>query len=303
MDGRRLAQVCSSAMALCCASTGCATIIHGTHQNLYIDSTPDQVRVTVEPGGLEIVTPGCVRVERGGVHRLRFDHPDYEPRVETVYPQAGGLTLLNVPFGGLLGILLDQHTGAAFEPFPNPIDVQLVPRGAPAVATSEAGTDSVDSAQTRVVFFDTSDAGGATAGRAIRVRLDDVHVGTVARGGRLEVSVPSGLHRLLLERRDMLEYVDEYDLMLDREEVYVRVYRRGFSTRFERFEEPPSALSARESAGVASVRVDAALARPDWAVRRRVARSQGDRRFECTRAYDEDLDALASPRPGSPQRQ
>ncbi|MEZ4331479.1 MAG: hypothetical protein R3F35_06980 [Myxococcota bacterium] len=86
------------------ATSGRATLIDGTHRSLEVDSTPDRMRVTVEPGGLELVPPGCGRVERNAVHRLRFDPPDYEPPVETVYRQSGGLTLLNLPTFGLVGI-------------------------------------------------------------------------------------------------------------------------------------------------------------------------------------------------------
>ena len=229
-----------SACLLALAADGCATIVQGTTETLVVESTPPGARVTIEPGGLEVVTPGEVVLERGSKYRLRFERDGFEPTVDEVFPQADGTTAGNLVVGGIIGLNHDLESGAAFGLFPNPVHVHLSPIPVGANAPK-------DKAAARIVFFNTSNPAHADR-NAVAVALDGRHLATLAPYGQVGVAVSPGLHSLRLRHREVMVFDDEYELEIASGITYIAVFSRAFSTKFERLDAPPDGFSESEPA-------------------------------------------------------
>jgi hypothetical protein len=128
------AVVCSSAL-----SGSCATIIHGSSQDLAISSNPSGATVTVDgqPAGK---TPVIAKLGRGDTHKIRIELPGYEPYETAVTKSVSGWVWGNVLFGGLIGLAVDAISGGLY--YLNPEQVQgemrksdTEPNAVPAKAT------------------------------------------------------------------------------------------------------------------------------------------------------------------------
>ncbi|MBK7948444.1 MAG: PEGA domain-containing protein [Deltaproteobacteria bacterium] len=228
------------ALAANLASTGCASFLFGDTDRVSVESIPAGARVTVEPGGQTLWTPDSILLRSGELHRLTFELEGYEPRVEEVAPQQSAAILGNLLFGGIIGIWVDRRSGAAYRLFPNPVRVAL-----------EAGTDDdgENPSLTRIAFFNVTPV-HAVGGRAlIAVELDDLLAGTIERNRSLELDVEPGAYRLRLRHRDLFLYEDEYELVVGDEPMYIEVFSRMLSTRFQQVDRPPDGFAGSESPG------------------------------------------------------
>jgi hypothetical protein len=116
-------------------ATGCATMVHGTRQTVEITSTPPGSTATIQPGDKTLVTPGSATLERKGAYVVRVTHDGYRPANGYIDRDVSGARWGNIGFGGVIGLLIDQENGAAYELTPDPLDVRLEPLEAPAPAT------------------------------------------------------------------------------------------------------------------------------------------------------------------------
>lgn len=107
---------------------GCATIIHGTKQNIAFNSNPSGAKVIVK--GMEKgKTPTVISLPRGETNIvIRFEKEGYEP-VEVMMNRSvdwvivgGGNCLI---FGGILGLAIDFATGAAYTLSPSEVNAVL----------------------------------------------------------------------------------------------------------------------------------------------------------------------------------
>jgi hypothetical protein len=108
---------------------GCASIIHGTRQNVAINSTPSGVKVTKQ--GVHIgTTPAVVELKRGNKHIvLRFEKDGYEPIEIAMTNKVSGWIVGNILFGGIIGLVIDFITGGAYNLTPEEINAIMQKEG------------------------------------------------------------------------------------------------------------------------------------------------------------------------------
>lgn len=109
--------------ALLCL-TGCATLIHGTDEEIAISSDPSSAAVEVDgrPVG---ETPTTAILERGQSYTIRIYHEGYEPHKEVLrngWSLWVGVNILNF---FLPGLLVDASTGGFYSLEPDEISAKL----------------------------------------------------------------------------------------------------------------------------------------------------------------------------------
>jgi hypothetical protein len=118
-------------VAIAIAPAACATIIHGTNQDVAMSSKPDGATVTVDnaPVGK---TPTVVRLTRNEKHTVRLELAGYEPVEIPVTRKLSAWFFGNLVIGGLLGVVVDAATGAMYNLTPAQLEAQFAKEGASA---------------------------------------------------------------------------------------------------------------------------------------------------------------------------
>src|SRR6476660_10190694 len=95
-----------AAVAAAIAITGCATIMHGTGQDVGISSTPTAAAVTIDnqPSGQ---TPYVAKLSRKDTHIVHITAPGYAPADLTLTRKTSGWVWGTIVFGGLIGLAVD----------------------------------------------------------------------------------------------------------------------------------------------------------------------------------------------------
>jgi hypothetical protein len=114
-------------VALTGASHGCASIIKGTTQKLSISSNPAGAKVTVVPAGLTVSAPTMVTVPCDKVQTLHFELEGHEPKDAYLGRQVSSAFYGNAVIGGIVGMMMDLDSGAAWELVPDSVHVTLEP--------------------------------------------------------------------------------------------------------------------------------------------------------------------------------
>ncbi len=111
-------------------STGCASIISGSEQEISLTSQPSGATVTVEPGGQQATTPGTLLLKRkDGPYRLNFTLDGHEPYSVMLTTDMNGWVYGNLILGGIIGFLIDSSTGASTTLNPDEVNANLVKVG------------------------------------------------------------------------------------------------------------------------------------------------------------------------------
>lgn len=111
---------------------GCATVVHGTHQNVQIKSNPS--RATVYLDGKQVGhTPMTAAVSRRAHQTIKLTHDGYRPYIVHFQHHVSKVTGGNALAGGILGAAADAVDGANGYNTPTRIDVVLAPLGAGAI--------------------------------------------------------------------------------------------------------------------------------------------------------------------------
>ncbi len=99
-------------------ATGCATIANGKHQDLTVTSQPEALCVTIngEPYG---ATPVVAPLPRNQTYVVQVRKDNYVPYEMTVVPVMNSMIWGNLLFLGLIGMAIDDGTGAAYEHSPS----------------------------------------------------------------------------------------------------------------------------------------------------------------------------------------
>ncbi len=107
------------------ASSGCATICHGTSTAVRINSVPPGATAIV--GGKTVITPGKVILRNGQLYNIIFKKDGYEDAYFTIerQPSWGGWVFGNALVGGLIGSSIDNASGGAYKLVPTNINVTL----------------------------------------------------------------------------------------------------------------------------------------------------------------------------------
>lgn len=102
----------------------CASIVHGSRQDIGITSTPAAARVTVD-GQLRGTTPLVVPLPRKRPHALRVELDGYQPYTVTLTRKTSGWVWGNLLFGALVGLAVDASTGAMYRLTPEQVQAQI----------------------------------------------------------------------------------------------------------------------------------------------------------------------------------
>lgn len=116
---------------LAIAATGCASIVHGTKQEVKITSTPAQAEIIIRtsPGDVEAyrgATPTSVKLPRKNSYQVIVKMGGYQDGRAFIDNSAiDGWFFGNLACGGILGLIIDYSNGAGKKLEPDEINVTL----------------------------------------------------------------------------------------------------------------------------------------------------------------------------------
>ena len=116
--------------------SGCATIIHGTKQDIGISSTPTGASVMIDNTDTG-VTPVVAKLRRKEDHVVRIQLAGYQPFETTLTHSVSGWVWGNVAFGGLIGLAVDAASGGIYKLTPEQIEGSLQTGHASATNTGD----------------------------------------------------------------------------------------------------------------------------------------------------------------------
>lgn len=106
---------------------GCASIIHGSRQNVSFTSEPAEAVVVVD-GRERGTTPLTVDLSRKERHTVALSLPGYQTREIALERGVTGWVWGNIVFGGLIGLVVDASTGAMYKIEPAALHAELARR-------------------------------------------------------------------------------------------------------------------------------------------------------------------------------
>jgi uncharacterized protein YceK len=116
---------------------GCASIMHGTTQQVAVSSSPTGAQVTVD--AMERgVTPVIADLKRKDNHVVRVTMDGYQPFEMALTRSVSGWVWGNIVFGGLIGLAVDAITGGLYKIAPEQVTADLKADGA-ALQVAEGG--------------------------------------------------------------------------------------------------------------------------------------------------------------------
>src|SRR5262249_62247862 len=116
----------------------------GWTEQIAVSSTPSGVVASVTGNGdpIECVTPCAVTVRRNADITVTMQKPGYETEIVTLTKEIAATGAAgfagNLLLGGVPGMAVDAASGAALEHKPNPVIVNMRPRGTAAPAPRPA---------------------------------------------------------------------------------------------------------------------------------------------------------------------
>jgi len=122
----------ATAVVLC----SCASIIHGTHQDVGISSNPTGAQVSVD-GQVKGATPVVANLTRKDNHIVRIELAGYKPYETTLTRKVSGWVWGNIVFGGLIGLAVDAINGALYNLTPEQVSAALLAGTAHMVPTRD----------------------------------------------------------------------------------------------------------------------------------------------------------------------
>jgi len=110
---------------------GCATLNHGTTQQISIATEPPGACCSLTRQGLLVArvdpTPGIALVQRDQHDLLAVcSRPGYEPAHRSLQSDLSVMTFGNVLFGGVIGSFIDRSNGARYT-YPDAVSLALTP--------------------------------------------------------------------------------------------------------------------------------------------------------------------------------
>ena len=112
----------------CALAGGCATVVHGSRQNIDFDSTPPGAIITLDDGKT-YTTPSQIRLERRRDYLITISKDGFQPLIVPVESVPSAFVAGNAVFG-LLGVAaagLDVVGGGAWSLCPDNVKVVLQP--------------------------------------------------------------------------------------------------------------------------------------------------------------------------------
>ena len=104
---------------------GCASIIHGRHQNVHISSVPARAEASID--GHRVITPTTISLRRDQNYSVVVEKEGYSPARADIRRKFDWFwsILGNAVFGGLIGLAIDAGSGACWKLSPDKIEMKL----------------------------------------------------------------------------------------------------------------------------------------------------------------------------------
>jgi hypothetical protein len=123
---RRIAHIGLGASVVCLGA--CASIMHGTHQDVGISSNPTGAQVSVD-GQITGKTPIVANLRRKENHIIHLELAGYKPYDTTVTRSVSGWVWGNIVIGGLIGLAVDAISGGLYKLTPEQVSGTLLSGG------------------------------------------------------------------------------------------------------------------------------------------------------------------------------
>jgi len=107
-------------------ASACATIIHGTTQDIPINTKPEGC-IAKTTDGQECTTPCNLSLKRKHDHTISISKDGYEPKSVKVQHVVSGAVAGNILAGGLIGWGVDAASGGQYRLVPETVDIELDP--------------------------------------------------------------------------------------------------------------------------------------------------------------------------------
>ena len=104
----------------------CALIVQGEAEEISIDADVQDVRVTIDGVGTKM-TPCTFELERDGEYVVVIEKRGYKTVEIVVEGSISAIFFGNILFGGVIGIVVDVVTGAAYDLEPDEIFIRMEP--------------------------------------------------------------------------------------------------------------------------------------------------------------------------------
>ena len=115
------------AATLLSLTTACGAMMHGSRQDLEVQSSPAGATFETNPPTGTYTTPSRISLERKNSYVLTFTSPGYTPATFNVHNSIGtGTVIADVLLTGLIGVLVDGLTGSWYGLNPESATVSLV---------------------------------------------------------------------------------------------------------------------------------------------------------------------------------
>lgn len=126
---------CVAVALLATAVSACGSITRGTSELIAFNSEPPGAAVQTSKNRFCPSTPCSLDIPRSEEFDATFTLPGYRPKTVPVRTKLVGTGAAgfagNVLAGGVIGMGVDAYNGAAFDHFPNPVNVTMVPDALP----------------------------------------------------------------------------------------------------------------------------------------------------------------------------
>jgi len=104
--------------------TGCATVMHGTQQDVGFGSVPTSAKITVD-NQRSATTPTVMKLSRKDNHVVRIELDGYLPYEATLTRGVSGWVWGNLVIGGLVGLAVDAISGGLYKLTPEQMTATL----------------------------------------------------------------------------------------------------------------------------------------------------------------------------------
>ena len=103
----------------------CALIVHGTFQDIGINSSPSGAKVLIDNSEYG-KTPVIAKLSRKIDHIIAIDLEGYEPYEITLTRKVDSWVIGNIVFGGLIGLAVDAAAGSMYKLTPEQVSAELI---------------------------------------------------------------------------------------------------------------------------------------------------------------------------------
>ena len=124
-------------------SSGCATIIHGTTQDIGITTDPSDADLLVD-GSERYKSPAKITLKRKDDHMIEITKDGYQKENVNLKSVISGVVAGNLLAGGIIGVGVDALSGGASRLVPESVDIRLRPLTSQSSLTGTGTKESIE---------------------------------------------------------------------------------------------------------------------------------------------------------------